>query len=116
MEMSTNEQDLTHALKTQPDLQYGNWQNKVFYWAKSLNDKNIQFANQHAQQLSNFTTQTHKQVKMGVSSNTMMIAIINPDGFNYFNPSIFKTVFDTKALETYYSDLQFLINCVTEVN
>ena len=116
MEMSTNEQDLTQALKAQPNLQNGNWQNKVFYWAKSLNDKNIQFANQHAQQLSNFTTQTHKQVKMGVSSNTMMIAIINPDGFNYFNPSIFKTVFDTKALETYYSDLQFLINCVTEVN
>lgn len=116
IEMSTNEQDLLIALKAQPDLQCGNWQNKVFYWAQSLTDKDMLIANQCAQQLSNYTAQTHKQIKMNMSSNTMMIAIINPDRFNYFNPSIFKTVFDTKAMETYYSDLQFLINCTTTIN
>lgn len=116
IEMSTNERDLAIALKAQPDLQFGNWQNKVFYWAQSLTDKNRLVANQYAEHLSNYTTQTHKQIKMSMSSNTMMIAIINPDRFNYFNPSIFKTVFDTKAMETYYSDLQFLINCTTTIN
>lgn len=116
IEMSTNEQDLLIALKAQPDLQCGNWQNKVFYWAQSLTDKDMLIANHCAQQLSNYTAQTHKQIKMSMSSNTMMISIINPDRFNYFNPSIFKTVFDTKAMETYYSDLQFLINCTTTIN
>lgn len=116
VEMSTNEQDLLLALQAQPNLQHGNWQNKVYYWSKSLTDKNIQFVNQHAQLLSNYTVQNHKQVKMGVDANTMMIAIINPGGFNYFNPSIFRTVFDTKSMETYYSDLQFLFNCATTVN
>lgn len=116
IEMSTNEQDLAVALKTNPDLQHGKWQNKVYYWSKSLNEQNMQFVNHHAQLLSNYNTQNHKQVKIGVHANSIMIAIINPDAFNYFNPSIFKTVFDTKAMETYYNDLQFLINCVTNAN
>lgn len=112
--ISTNKQDLIIALQQQPELQHGNWQNKVYYWSKLLDENSIQLTKAFAQQLADFDSKKH--IKLGASGNTLMIAIIHPSGFNYFNPSIFKTVFDSKAMETYYSDLQFLFSCATTVD
>ncbi len=113
MFLSTSIEHLENKKLTLPDSIIKNNDSGIYYLTTNKNiaiDSKLNSLFNHIQQ---YHLASGKQVICTLKTNFIEIAILNEKSFNYFEPSVFKTVYNNKAANTYYSDLSFLCNAVS---
>lgn len=64
--------------------------------------------------IKNYFNVYRKNVMYSSSESGTALAVINPKGFSYFEPSVLRSAINKKTAETYFRDMQFLIKTITE--
>lgn len=111
--LSTHIEHLENKKLNLSDTTIKNNDSGIYYLSTN---KNIEISNR-LNTFFNYIQQYHlasgKQVIYALKPNFIELAILNEKSFNYFEPSVFKTVYNNKAANTYYSDLSFLCKAVS---